>query len=619
MKTVFGLTCIFLFSSLSNSLLAITYLDIKKESQKINLSPYLEYLEEGSKSLSIKDISSWRYKNKFKRVKDVNFGFARRPFWVRFSLRNSSKRPLKRLLEIGFPFLDHIELYEPDGKGSFNIYRTGRATPFYTREIKHRNFLFRIKIPSGSSSYFVRIDTESAMYFPMTLWTEETFWKSDHEAQFALGLYYGIMLVMALYNLFIFISLRDRAYLFYVIYIVSFALYQMTANGLAYEYLWPNWVWWNRNSTLFLAGVAMIWATFFTKDFLLTQRSVPFLDRVLNWIVILAIILSFFSLIISYGIMLKITLFVAAIFVTFLLLSGLICLKRGQKSARFYIMAWFALLSGVMILILWNIGWLPSRFWSIYSIQFGSVMDVVLLSLALADRINELRNARESALRQVMEERARAHEQREEMVRELHDGIGAIATNISLLAQRVKLKSPSYEVEEDLETISQLATRGRMEISSFMECLDEGDQEAKEFINDLRYLGNQLLSGNGIAFSLKDMDSEKDIRLSPFLRLNVTKIFQEAITNCLKHSEASSVKVKIEIKKEGLFLSISDNGKGINLVRGEALLKGRGLSNMRKRVKRLGGTIEIKNQEGSEIILKVPILHEAHQIRYEDI
>ncbi len=106
MKTIFGLTCIFLFSSLSNSLLAVTYLDIKKESQKINLSPYLEYLEEGSKSLSIKDISFWRYKNKFKRVKDVNFGFARRPFWVRFSLRNSVKRPLKRLLEISFPFLD---------------------------------------------------------------------------------------------------------------------------------------------------------------------------------------------------------------------------------------------------------------------------------------------------------------------------------------------------------------------------------------------------------------------------------------------------------------------------------------------------------------------------------
>ncbi len=564
-------------------------------------------MEERGKRFFIRQVSSPLLAKDFRPTKVINFGFDNKhPYWLRFKVKNPLEKPVGYLLEIAFPFLDYIELYEPTVKGSFKLHKAGRALPFHSREIKHRNFLFHVKIPKGLSTYYVRIETESAMYFPMILWNEHVFWKADHEAQFVLGLYYGIMLVMALYNLFIFFSLRDRAYLFYVFYILSFALYQMTANGLAYEYLWPGATWWNRNSTLFLAGVTMIWAIFFTKDFLSTRTSVPVLDRALNWITLAAVALAALSLVISYGIMLKVTLVIVAFFVMFLLLSGFVCMRRGQRSARFYILAWSALLTGVMILILWNVGWLPSRFWSIYSIQFGSVLDVVLLSLALADRINELRTAREQALRAVMAERTRAQEQREEMVRELHDGIGAIATNIGLLAEKARLAMPSGEVEKDLETISQLAKRGRTEIRFFMECLDEGDQRAGEFISDLRYLGSQLLSGNGVSFALDDSGSSRDVKLSPFVRLNVMKVFQEALTNVQKHSWASRVEARIKVTDHDLELVIRDNGCGFLNSNNN---RGRGLNNMKKRAESMGGRLEIKAEDvGCEVRLRVPLL-----------
>ncbi|GEM_PF-1150003 len=590
----------------AHALFAAPVLRVDAGLSKVDLSPYLEFLEERGKRLSIRQVSAPPLDKAFRPTKVINFGFDNKhPCWVRFKVNNTLDKPVACLLEIAFPFLDHIELYEPTEKGSFKLHKAGRALPFHLREIKHRNFLFHVKIPKGLTTFYVRIHTESAMYFPMTLWNEHVFWKADHEAQFVLGLYYGIMLVMALYNLFIFFSLRDRAYLFYVLYIVSFALYQMTANGLAYEYLWPGATWWNRNSTLFLAGVTMIWAIFFTKFFLSTRSAVPFLDRVLNWITLAAVALAALSLVISYGIMLKVTLIIVAFFVTFLLLSGFVCMRRGQRSARYYILAWTALLTGVMILILWNVGWLPSRFWSIYSIQFGSVLDVVLLSLALADRINELRTAREQALRAVMAERTRAQEQREEMVRELHDGIGAIATNIGLLAEKARLARPSGEVEKDLETISQLAKRGRTEIRSFMECLDEGDQRAGEFISDLRYLGSQLLSGNGISFALDDSGSSRDAKLSPFVRLNVMKVFQEALTNVQKHSGASRVEARIKVTDHDLELVITDNGCGFL---NSSNNRGRGLNNMKKRAESMAGRLEIKEEgKGGEVRLHVPL------------
>jgi len=591
----------------AHALFAAPILKVDEGLSRVDLSPYLEFLEERGKRLSILEVSSPSLAKDFRYAKSIiNFGFENKyPFWLRFQVKNPLDRSIPRLLEIAFPFLDHIELYEPTGKGSFRLHRAGRALPFHLREIKHRNFLFHVDIPKGLSTYFVRIETESAMYFPINLWKEHVFWKADHEAQFVLGLYYGIMLVMALYNLFIFFSLRDRAYLFYVFYIVSFALYQMTANGLAYEYLWPDATWWNRNSTLVLAGVTMIWAIFFTKYFLSTRTAAPFLDKVLNMTILASVALATLSLFISYGIMLKVTMVIVAFFVMFLLLSGFVCMRRGQRSARYYILAWTALLTGVIILILWNVGWLPSRFWSIYSIQFGSVLDVVLLSLALADRINELRTAREQALRAVMAERTRVQEQREEMVRELHDGIGAIATNIGLLAEKARLARPSGEVTKDLETISRLAERGRTEIRSFMECLDEGDQKAGEFISDLRYLGSQLMSGNGISFALDDSGSERDLKLSPFVRLNVMKVFQEALTNVQKHAGASKVEARIKITDQGLDLVIRDNGCGIL---NSSKNKGRGLGNMKKRAKSMGGRLEIGEEGmGAEIRLRVPL------------
>jgi len=613
-KTVFvPLILLFLFPLTAFAGPAVT---LDANTTRIDLSPFLDYVKETGNRLTIHQITSRAFSSRFRPIGTVNHSFVDSAYWLRFSLQNQTGKNLHPLLEIGFPFLDHIELYEPVDRDNFKKCLTGRALPFDSRQIKHRNFLFRLEVKPGISTYYVRIKTESAMYFPMTLWQERFFWKKDHDCQFALGFYYGIIAVMALYNLFIYFSLRDRAYLFYVIYISCFAIYQMTANGLAYEYLWPEAAWWNRHATIFFAGTAQFWAVLFTKDFLGTQKTAPLLDKILNWIAGASLALVFFSLFISYGIMLKITLLLVAIFVTFMLLTGFVCWRMGQHSARFYLLAWVALLGGIMILILWNVGWLPSSFFTINAIQFGSVLDVVLLSLALADRINELRSAREQALESAMAERLRAEKQREAMVRELHDGIGGIATNISILAEKARLHIKSQEIDEDLKAISTLARQGRKEIGSFMDCLDEGEQPLGAFIAELRYLGNQILQPNHIEFILRWEIYDEKITLGPFVRLNLQKIFGEALTNVVKHANASKVEAAVRVTKDGLCLEIRDNGKGFSTLQTSKLL-GRGISNMKKRARSLGGTLKINGADGIYIELEIPLSGQTSKKRYE--
>jgi len=575
--------------------------------EKIDLSGYFYYLREPrGRRLSIEDVSSPAFSKRFMPVPKNNFGFVSDVFWLRLTVENGAQSVQKRFLEIDFPFLDRIEFYEPLHQG-YRLHLTGRRFPFDTREIKHRDFVFTCNVPSGVHEFFIRIETESAMFFPSTLWLPRAFWEKEEDAQFAFGMYYGILAVMAIFNFFVFISLKDASYFYYVLYILFFGLYQMTANGLAYEYLWPQAVWWNRHSTILFASMAMISAVLFAKNFLKSSQVMPRLDRLMTCFVLAVLVLAGLSLFVSYKIMVQVAVFFGAIFILLLMSAGFVGLRNGQRSARYFIMAWSMVLIGIGILILRNIGLLGANFFVLYAIQFGSVLDVVLLSFALADRINELRRDRELAFRQIMAHKQQIETQREAMIRELHDGIGALTSNISLLAAKAAEIVGKGEIRKELTTIGELARQGRAEIDSFMQCLDEGEQSPEALQAELRYLGNRLVTPHGISFVMNSrLNPREGDDINPFVWLSVLKIYQEALTNVVKHSGASKVEVELIISDGRLKLDIRDDGVGISKKQPNGPL-GRGLKNMKKRAAILGGKLTITYENGTYIRLEVPL------------
>ena len=113
--------------------------------------------------------------------------------------------------------------------------------PFHARAIKQRSFVFELPLPHGSENeLYIRVHTQSSMQVLTVLWSPEAFLDKNHDEQYVLGIYYGIMLAMLAYNLLLYLSIHDTIYLYYVSYISAFGLLQMTLNGLAYEYLWPG-------------------------------------------------------------------------------------------------------------------------------------------------------------------------------------------------------------------------------------------------------------------------------------------------------------------------------------------------------------------------------------------
>ncbi len=356
------------------------------------ISNKIEYLEDKTVRLSFDDA---RKSREWKRSGEdaFNFGFTESAYWFRFTIDNRSQSD-KFLIEISYPMLDSIILLRPDERGGYTAYETGDMFPFSHREVEHVSFVFHIDQQRGKTEeYYFRIKTESSFNFSAKLYTYTSFFTKLNSEQPIIWIFYGLMIIMVVYNLIIFISSRDVSYLFYSIFISTWIVLQMCLNGYAFQYLWPNAIWWANSSLPFF--IAMTYGTvgiFFI--FFLELRKHPRFFRMGIWFfcIIPAFVLSGLSLIVQYSVAIKMTTVFAGISAAFLYCAGLIlALKYKSRQAYFIIMGFMGFVIGILLYVLKTFGMLPQNFFTQWSIQIGSALVVVLLSFGLADKINIMR------------------------------------------------------------------------------------------------------------------------------------------------------------------------------------------------------------------------------------
>ncbi len=368
-------------------------------------------LRDESCSLGIAEVSGPALADRFIRGSGntPNFGLDNSCIWLRFTLTdlNRQDRTGGWLLEVGYPLLDQVELYLPEKGNSsdgFLVKRSGDSLPFRIREYRHRNFVFNLPLVRGETeTFYLRVRTESAAIVPLTLWTVRGFLRHEHLDQLALGLYYGVILVMILYNLFIFLSLRDRAYLCYVLYIFCFLLFQAGLNGLSYEFLWPQCPWLNGKMQHVSLFASLAGALLFSMVFLGVRGRYPRINRLFQGLLTASLLMMLLSFFVSYGAVMRLGVPLAIVSLITMLATGVLSWLRKYKPARFYLVAWSVFLVAQVVSALnRGYGLFPSTFVILYCGQIGSALEVVLLSLALADRINvereEKRQAQERAI-----------------------------------------------------------------------------------------------------------------------------------------------------------------------------------------------------------------------------
>ena len=223
------------------------------------------------------------------------------------------------------------------------------------------------------------------------------------------------------------------------------------------------------------------------------------------------------------------------------------------------------------------------------------------VALAMENALLYEENIRQLKSRLAEEKRHAA--EKEKMLRDLHDGIGGITTNISLLAEIGKKKSSLGEVRKTLATIAELSREGLSEIKSFMYGLDIKEGNWRAMTAELRRIGSSMVEPLGISFGMDVAGCGPKEHPGGLLSINIFRIYKEAMTNVIKHSGASSVHVTMEGGPSGLRLSIRDDGRGMTESKG----KGRGLMNMKTRAEEMGGKFTVTSVKGTCVSIEVPV------------
>lgn len=369
---------------------------VSDEKKIYEIGKYLQILEDSSCKLGIHDVvTSDKFKDNTLQV--PNLGVSNSAFWLKFTITNSMSYDFM-LLELAQPTLDSVDLYSQNPDGTFDEVHFGEYKPFNQRTVKHQNYIFQLHIPLGESrTYFLRIRSGEQMMAPLSVSHPKTILESIMQKDLIFGVFFGLMLVMLLYNLFIYFTVRDKIYLYYVVYILITILNQASLQGYAFKYLWPNSPQLAISSVYLYPALAGLFAMLFAKMFLNTRHHVPKLDKGLMGLMgvfAIAILLLFVKKYKeSFGIM-QLNTMIGSLYVLYLSIA---VLRKGYRPAMFFLVAWTVLLVGATIFVLKDFGVFPYNNLTASTLEIGSAFEVVLLSFALADKINILRKEREAA------------------------------------------------------------------------------------------------------------------------------------------------------------------------------------------------------------------------------
>ena len=363
----------------------------------IGLASQVSILEDPGGRLSLADVQNRG--NEFRPAPvtgdaAINFGYSSSAWWLRVELEPDPAAPRDWLLEVSFPTLDSVEYFGPEGA----YMATGDRLPFARRPLPHRNFVFPVRLgETGTGTVWLRVVSEGTLTVPLRLWQAGVFWPDSQASYAVLSVYFGMLLALALYNLLLWFSLRDHNYLTYVLFAASMAVGQLSLNGLGNQFLWPDWPTWGNLAFTVGFAAAGLFGALFTRGFLETRRNLPRLDGAVTGLAALFAVCIVVALAAPYRLAAILTSLTGVTFAVVAVLAGLRCWRAGRPGASTFLLAWTVLLLGVAVVGLRNLNLLPTTFLSFYAMQMGSALEMLLLSFALADRINGLRRAKDAA------------------------------------------------------------------------------------------------------------------------------------------------------------------------------------------------------------------------------
>ncbi len=379
---------------------------LTNQSEPVDAGTLVSIYEDSTGELTLLDIQKAPSDKWFKsRLGTPNFSYTPSVYWFKGYVKNTDFRRLNGLIEIANPLLDDIEYYFIIDSKVEHYFLSGSLHPFKNRSLPHRNFLFPFNLNEHEAGiFYIRVTSKSSLQVPIVVSPDFKFFEYDQLDLTGKSAYYGMMIIIILFNLFLLFSLREPVYLFYVLFIAGFSAQQFSIHGFMTANLFPNLPIIQEYSVLFFMPFTIFFAVMFTQYFLNLSKTAPRISKLYKAYAIACILIAIGVFILDYEIIGRtVALFTVIVSLSCVLVGPYLWLK-GYTIARFYSLAWICVAGGTALLALNKLGYIPRTGFTENGLLFGSAAEAILLSLALADRLNMERNHRYDAQGEALQE-----------------------------------------------------------------------------------------------------------------------------------------------------------------------------------------------------------------------
>lgn len=549
----------------------------------IDLGTEIDWVEDDTNQLNFEQVRQLSEKRFNKSSQNTfNKGYTSSGYWLRFRLDFPTELiNTLWLLEIPFPLLDYVALYTPDQDNNYSIIQTGDRSAFSQRDFDTTSFVFKLEPQNNHNLYYLHIKTKDSLQVPLFLWNPDNFPKHNAYTTGLQGLYFGIMIVMILYNLFIYLSVRDRSYLYYISYISCATLFQASMQGYSFEYFWPDNTWWANINIPFLSVISLLFASLFSRNILQTRSLLPKLDKALIGITVALFLTLPLILFGSYTLAIYVTIIISFIFFNLVFITACLAAIKGNRTAKVFIIAWSIFLIGGAISILGMLNILPLEYANLSAIQIGSAIEVILLSLALADRINLIEKEKveiEAKSRNILLE---ANTQLENSIRlkdefiatishEIRTPMNGVLGSAQLLLdtqpteeQSLYIDTINHSGKTLLEILNNILDYSKIEAHKLT--LEPSEFELEEMINECADCFSIIASKNGIKLFVRIHNNTPKTIIAD--RIRFKQILLNLISNAFKFTSQGQIIIRVQLAKntkDRLYIEIEDSGCGLS-------------------------------------------------------
>lgn len=320
----------------------------------------------------------------------ANFGKNAAAWWFRVRLDNRNGTDLAGFLEINYPLLDDLKVYLLTADGRIEQQESGDLFAFSQRPVQVRNFWFPLRLPPGESTLLLRVQSTSTVYVPLYFSTYAASAASQETLMGFNGAFYGVLFGLFCYNLFLFVSLREATYAWYLLYNLSLGLFSASFDGLLFKLL-PGHVALESAGIYLLMYLSCLVSIQFSRGYLYTRRDFPRLDRFLRGLLLACVVLLASEPLVglrAWNVLASLTVMLVSLS---LLLAGVHVWRQGLRYGLYYILAWGALLLSFLVTTAASLGFELFGLFGSSVVKIGMTVELVTLSIGLADRINALK------------------------------------------------------------------------------------------------------------------------------------------------------------------------------------------------------------------------------------